>query len=97
MPYGSKPETFAAGARAAEAHETDRHTVMAPRLARGSGSALLLYPGSVGYGVLHRALDLWLLRPVELALLLLFLLALSGEFLLPLFESVVTLWQEYSE
>ena len=61
------------------------------------GVLLLLERGTVGRSVLHQILGSGLLRALQLSLFLLFLLALLGEFLLPLFEPVIALWQEYSE
>lgn len=51
----------------------------------------------IGRSCLDRGLLSRFLCPLELALLLLFLLALLAQFLLPFFESVVALWQEYSQ
>ena len=58
---------------------------------------LLLEPNLVGRSPLDRGLFSRFLRSLELPLFLLFFLALLAEFLLPLFESVIALWQEYSE
>lgn len=60
--------------------------------------ALLPLPdASIRARFFHLVLRRGLAGALELALLLLFLLTLLGEFLLPLLEPVVALWQEYSE
>ena len=58
---------------------------------------LPLADASVRACLFHLVLGGGLPSTLELPLLFLFLLTLLGEFLLPLLEPVVALWQEYSE
>jgi hypothetical protein len=61
------------------------------------GLGLLLERRAVRCGCLQQAIGFGLLRALQLPELLLFLLTLLREFLLPLFEPVIALGQEYSE